>query len=206
MESATEWGPSDLEWARLQTLAGEIVPDMVGKGRFNFVIEPFGEPIIRDHDVLLRATVVDKHGGLPLTVQWSSGRSNKALVKIRHAEWTLWNMVQGPLKVLNVGVQWIGAWVLDATDHESVVVATTKIAEGEAIAVAEFFAGAFLGWSQASYLLHRLRVPMSVTWGVERAAECIPMQQCQNECVVAKTMFRIIGGYACRPFVRCRWL
>ena len=189
MDNSNEWSAGDSEWARLQTLAGEIVPNMVGKGRFNFVLEPYEEAVVRENEVFIRATVLDKQGGLPLDVQWSSGRSNKALLKMRLAEWNLWRVVQGPLKVLNVGVQWVGAWVLDATEHESVVVATAKIEDSTSISAAEFFAGAFMGWSQAAYMLHRLRVPLSVDWGIERNPECMPMQQCQSTNVVVTNAY-----------------
>ena len=109
MDTFNTWSAGDAEWARLQTLAGEIVPNMVGKGRFNFVLEPYEEAVVREDEVFIRATVLDKQGGIPLDIQWSSGGSKKALLKLRHAEWNLWRLVQGPLKVLNVGVQWVAA-------------------------------------------------------------------------------------------------
>ena len=186
-----QWSETDKEWARLQYLASEISPNMSGRGTYNFLVSPYDEPSFQAGEVFVRAKVLKSHAGLPNKTPWSSGRSDKVLLKFRYADWVLYSLVEGPLKILNVGVSWVGAWILDATPVESVVVGTAQIEGGTKLTVAEFFSGAFMGWSQAAYLLHRMGVPISASWGIEVNASCVEAQQKQQDCMVVANPFQM---------------
>ena len=180
----TCWDERDKEWARLQTLAEQVTPDMDGPNRFNFLVAPYDAPVNRGGSVFVRATVLDVHDGISADIPWSSGRSNKALLKIRLPDWELYRLMKGPLKVLNVGVTWVGAWILDCTPSEAVVVSAAKLEQGTCLHVAEFFSGAFMGWSHAAWMLHRMRVPISVTWGLDNNPQCVEAQRRQHDTAV----------------------
>ncbi|CAE7775004.1 unnamed protein product [Symbiodinium sp. KB8] len=87
----------------------------------------------------------------------------------------------GPLKVLQAALQYQqGSPVLDCTGHDAAVVAAVPVVKGEVLQLAEFFSGGFAGWSQASYIMHRHKVPIHVRWTIDNDPDCWDMQQCHG--------------------------
>ena len=104
----------------------------------------------------------------------------RVLVKMTLADYYLVKHATAPLKIFQAksfqDPSWEGV-VLDCTGPDAVIVSQVHISSHEHLAVAELFAGGFQGWSQASWLLHQKHVPLSMTWAVEKAADCVPMQR-----------------------------
>ena len=102
MENRKHWEQTDKEWARLQTLASELVPGMQHVSRYNFCLQPYDDPILRPDCVMVRAQLITKHGVLQAEAPESTRSSNKALLKLTHSDWNLYRITQTPLKALNV--------------------------------------------------------------------------------------------------------
>ena len=62
--------------------------------------------------------------------------------------------------------------VLDATLPATTVAGLTVLNHGEQLQVAELFAGSFMGWTQAAYVIHKGCHPLRVRLLVDREASC----------------------------------
>ena len=184
MEEGRYWNDTDREWARLQSLASEVSFGMLHGGRFNFCLQPYEAPVLREDCVMVRTKLLAMHDTLQADVPDSNMRSDKALLKLTYSDWNLYQLTQAPLKALNVQVSYVGGWIIDCTGWESVIVTAATLEDGAHLTVAELFSGGFQEWSQAAWLLHRMQVPVSVQWGVECNSDCVKMQTFQRDTTV----------------------
>ena len=159
------------EWDRLQRLASEISPAMLGQVH-NFVVRPFGEQQAFQGCIWMRATCCqsDSLTGQPQTI----------VLKLRPADWNVLQHMQGPLKVLQavVGLQ-NNSYVLDCTDIRSVVLGAAALEQGETVQMAELFCGGFNGFAQAAFVLNRCSVPIHARWSLDVDEACDRMIKCR---------------------------
>ena len=159
------------EWQRLSQCAQAVSAVPLG-ATANFVVQCIGEASFHDGFAFIRADSVAAFEG--------SNVCRRVLLKLTFTDWCLTKHATGPLKILQSRLFRDAAWddiLLDTTGPDSVVVMQTTTQSFEKLTVAEVFAGGFQGWSQAAWCLHQLSVPISMAWGVEKAADCVPMQK-----------------------------
>ena len=119
MEEGRYWNDTDREWARLQSLASEVSFGMLHGGRFNFCLQPYDAPVLREDCVMVRTKLLAMHNTLQADVPDSTRRSDKSLLKLTYSDWNLYQLTQAPLKALNVQVSYVGGWIIDCTGWES---------------------------------------------------------------------------------------
>ena len=88
------WQSKDFEWARLQTLATQITPNLQDGRARNFLVLPYEVPNFHDGEVLVRAKVLDRHSALEEPIAWSSGSSDRALLRMRLPDWELHKLMR----------------------------------------------------------------------------------------------------------------
>ena len=160
-----------LEWRRLSLAAQHVASVPLGKPA-NFLVKPDGEAVIRGDTVFVRAlssTTRDMHVG-----------GSRIILKMTQTDWLLVKHSTLPLKVLQASTvkpDERGDVILDTTGPQCVIISQVETSRHETLTFAEIFAGGFQGWSQAAWSLQRIGVPVSVAWGVEKAADCVPMQR-----------------------------
>ena len=90
-------------------------------------------------------------------------------------QWT-----ERPIKVLQARLLDEPLWrypLLDCCGPDSVLVSQVNTAQHEVLEVAELFTGGFMRWTQGAVLLHHFQAPISIRWGLEIAADCVPIQK-----------------------------
>ena len=90
------------------------------------------------------------------------------ILKVSEAGWQLIKQTPNPVKVLQ-------AKLVNCQD-DAVVISQNNVCSPEIMQIAEFFTGKFRGWAQGAFIMHRMGIPASVSWGLERDASCFRTQ------------------------------
>ena len=141
----------------------------------NYVVQPVGDAITLGNHVHVRADIVhEKH---------TAGFDSRVLLRLTLADWYLVRHGSLPWKIFQAkscSNPEEGQVILDCTGPDAVIISQIPISSHEHLTVAEMFAGGYQGWSQAAWILRQKSVPLSMKWGIEKAADCIPMQRFVN--------------------------
>ena len=182
MDSAAAGDKVQDEWRRLSLAATQVNPLLLNETH-NWVVAIEGESARFSGGRFIRARCVAP-GLVP------AGFDRKVLLKISDADWELVRLTTKPLKILQARLFSNAEFlqpILDCSEGDAVVVAQLNVQETECMEVAEFFSGGFRGWAQASVILHKMGIPVSVKWGVEKESACFPTQQYmqQNQQIIS---------------------
>ena len=160
------------EWRRLSSIGQQVAPGLFGKIT-NFVVTPMGHAGRGEGVRFVRARC-SAPGRCP------DDPEAVVLLKVKESDWTIMQWAERPVKILQAVLLDEPLWrfpLIDCCGAETVLVSQVNTSTHEVLTVAELFTGGFMGWTQGAVVLHQFNAPISVRWGLEVAADCIPMQQ-----------------------------
>ena len=95
----------------------------------------------------------------------------RVLVRMRSADWHAVGKYSKTLRILHSSLHFDGqSAVIDTTSGMSVVSGAITTVEDTTVCAAEIFSGAFCGWSQAAWMVHKAGYPLHVRWLLDHDA------------------------------------
>ena len=147
-----------------------------------FHLRKEGSPVFCDDSVLVRARILQE-----LQTTLEDGRvsvlsadspQRLAVLRVTYADWNTLGQHCQSFRALWAGVRVRDeVVVLDTTTGPAFLTADVVLQENETIQVAELFSGGFAGWSQATWLLSTLGVPIRTSWMLEMEDHLFPPLQ-----------------------------
>ena len=128
-------------------------------------------PLYVDNEVLLPGYLLHSWAdSMPNCIQRTG---QKVLVRLNFADWVVTAKHSESIRILQSRVlEGDTCPILDATLPTTTVAGQTVLNQGEQLQVAEIFAGSFMGWTQAAYVIHRGGHPVRTRLLVDNEASC----------------------------------